>query len=62
MPSSLKRFQREGDDRFVTFSCYRREAYVATASFPTTDSPYTVRFRTLSVDSWANLFLTATQA
>ena len=30
MPSGLKRFQREGDDHFITFSCYRREPYLAT--------------------------------
>ncbi len=27
MPEGLKRYQDEGDDHFVTFSCYRREAY-----------------------------------
>jgi putative transposase len=32
MPSGLIRLQREGDDHFVTFSCYRREPYLATAS------------------------------
>ena len=32
MPSGLKRFQREGDDHFVTFSCYCREPYLATAA------------------------------
>jgi len=32
MPSGLKRFQREGDDHFVTFSCYRREPYLASAA------------------------------
>ncbi len=31
MPSGLKRFQREGDDHFITFSCYRREPYLATS-------------------------------
>jgi putative transposase len=30
MPSGLKRFQREGDDHFITFSCYCREPYLAT--------------------------------
>ena len=30
MPLGLRRYQREGDDHFVTFSCYRREAYFAT--------------------------------
>jgi hypothetical protein len=25
MLSGLKRFQREGDDHFITFSCYRRK-------------------------------------
>ncbi|HSY69234.1 MAG TPA: transposase, partial [Edaphobacter sp.] len=28
MPSGLKRFQREGDDHFITFSCYRREPHL----------------------------------
>jgi hypothetical protein len=23
----VRRFQREGDDHFITFSCYRREPY-----------------------------------
>jgi hypothetical protein len=32
MPSGLKRFQREGDDHFITLSCYRRERYLATAA------------------------------
>jgi putative transposase len=32
MPSGLKRFQREGDDHFVTFSCYRREPYLAAST------------------------------
>ena len=32
MPSGLKRFQREGDDHFITFSSYRREPYLATAA------------------------------
>jgi putative transposase len=32
MPSGLKRFQREGGDHFFTFSCYRREPYLATAA------------------------------
>ena len=32
MPSGLTRFQREGDDHFITFSCYRREPYLATAA------------------------------
>jgi putative transposase len=32
MPSGLERFQREGDDRFITFSCYRREPHLATAA------------------------------
>ncbi|MBS1822168.1 MAG: transposase [Acidobacteria bacterium] len=29
MPLGLRRFQQEGDDHFVTFSCYRREPYFA---------------------------------
>ena len=32
MPEGLKRYQHEGDDHFVTFSCYRREAYFLTPS------------------------------
>jgi putative transposase len=32
MPLGLERHQREGDDHFITFSCYRREPYLATAS------------------------------
>jgi REP element-mobilizing transposase RayT len=32
MPLGLKRHQREGDDHFITFSCYRREPYLTTAS------------------------------
>jgi putative transposase len=32
MPSGLKRFQREGDDHFITFSCFRREPCLATAA------------------------------
>ena len=31
MPLGLKRYQYEGDDHFITFSCYRREAYFAEA-------------------------------
>jgi hypothetical protein len=31
-PSGLIRLQREGDDHFITFSCYRREPYLASAS------------------------------
>ena len=30
MPLGLRRYQQEGDDHFVTFSCYRREAHFAT--------------------------------
>jgi putative transposase len=32
MPSGLKRYQREGDDHFITFSCYRREPHLASAA------------------------------
>jgi putative transposase len=32
MPSGLKRFQREGDDHSITFSCTRREPYLAAAA------------------------------
>jgi putative transposase len=32
MPSGLKRFQREGDDHFITFSCYRCGPYLVTAA------------------------------
>lgn len=28
MPLNLKRYQQEGDDHFITFSCYRREPYL----------------------------------
>ena len=30
MPRGLKRDQHEGDDHFITFSCYRREPYFTT--------------------------------
>ena len=30
MPLGLKRYQQEGDDHFVTFSCYRREPHFVT--------------------------------
>ena len=30
MPLGLKRYQHEGDDHFITFSCYRREPYFTT--------------------------------
>ncbi len=30
MPDGLRRYQHEGEDHFVTFSCYRREAYLGT--------------------------------
>lgn len=30
MPSGLKRYQHEGDDHFITFSCYLRKPYFAT--------------------------------
>jgi putative transposase len=32
MPSGLKRFQKEGDDHFITFGCYRREPHLANAA------------------------------
>jgi putative transposase len=32
MPLELKRYQREGDDHFVTFSCDGRDTYFSTAS------------------------------
>ena len=32
MPLGLKRYQHEGDDHFITFSCYRREPHLATAA------------------------------
>ncbi len=32
MPLGLKRYQREGDDHFITFSCHDREPYLTTAS------------------------------
>ncbi|WP_051978695.1 transposase [Edaphobacter aggregans] len=31
MPLGLRRFQLEGDDQCITFSCYRRQAYLATS-------------------------------
>ncbi len=31
MPSSLKRYQQSGDFHFLTFSCYHRSPYLATA-------------------------------
>jgi putative transposase len=30
MPLGLRRYQHEGDDHFIIFSCYRRKAYFAT--------------------------------
>jgi putative transposase len=30
MPLGLKRYQQEGDDHFITFSCYRREPNLTT--------------------------------
>ena len=30
MPLGLKRYQNEGDDHFITFSCYNREPYLNT--------------------------------
>ena len=30
MPLGLVRYQKEGDDHFITFSCYRREPYLNT--------------------------------
>jgi putative transposase len=30
MPRGLKRYQYEGDDHFITFSCYRRQPYLQT--------------------------------
>ncbi|MEO8736392.1 MAG: transposase [Edaphobacter sp.] len=30
MPLGLKRYQHEGDDHFITFSCYNREPYLNT--------------------------------
>ncbi|MDE1177052.1 MAG: transposase [Edaphobacter sp.] len=32
MPLGLKRYQDEGDDHFITFSCYNREPYLKTPS------------------------------
>jgi putative transposase len=32
MPSNLRRYQQEGDDHFITFSCYGREPYLNTPS------------------------------
>ena len=30
MPLGLRRYQQEGDDHFITFSCYNREPYLNT--------------------------------
>jgi putative transposase len=30
MPLGLKRYQQEGDDHFITFSCYNREPHLST--------------------------------
>ncbi len=30
MPSNLRRYQQEGDDHFITFSCYDRNPYLST--------------------------------
>jgi putative transposase len=30
MPLGLRRYQQEGDDHFITFSCYDRQPYLAT--------------------------------
>jgi hypothetical protein len=30
MPLSLKRYQQEGDDHFITFSCHHRKPYLNT--------------------------------
>ncbi len=30
MPLGLKRYQQEGDDHFITFSCYHRKPYLNT--------------------------------
>jgi putative transposase len=32
MPLGLKRYQHEGDDHFITFSCYNREPFLDTAA------------------------------
>jgi len=32
MPLGLKRYQQEGDDHFITFSCYHRKPYLNTPS------------------------------
>jgi putative transposase len=32
MPLGLKRYQQEGDDHFITFSCYNRKPYLTTPS------------------------------
>src|SRR5258708_30384585 len=32
MPLGLKRYQHEGDDHFITFSCYRREPFFTTTA------------------------------
>jgi putative transposase len=30
MPLGLKRYQQEGDDHFITFSCHHRKPYLDT--------------------------------
>ena len=32
MPRDLKRYQQEGDDHFITFSCHNRLPYLNTPS------------------------------
>src|SRR5260370_8397844 len=32
MPLGVKRYQHEGDDHFITFSCYCREPYFTTTA------------------------------
>jgi putative transposase len=32
MPLNLKRYQQEGDDHFITFSCYHRKPYLQTSA------------------------------
>jgi putative transposase len=32
MPSNLRRYQQEGDDHFITFSCHDRKPYLTTPS------------------------------
>lgn len=38
MPLGLKRYQQEGDDHFITFSCHGRQPYLSTPLQKTSSS------------------------